>query len=104
MNKTNIFEDIKMSNQEEFLEIIQKENVKIERIVSTGQTSAKDFWYDQVQNEFVLLIEGEAIIEFEEDKKVHLKKGDYLNIPANKKHRVDFTSLDEPTIWLAVFY
>ncbi len=104
MKISNIFENIKIDKQnEQFFDLIKHENVRVEKIISNGQSSPKDFWYEQKENEFVLLLEGFAILEFE-DEEVELKKGDYLNIPAFKKHRVKYTSQKEPTIWLAVFY
>lgn len=104
MSIKNIFENINLDkNSEEFIEILKNKDIKIERIVSNGQTSAEDFWYDQEENEFVLVLEGFAILEFE-DKEVELKKGDFLNIEAHRKHRVKYTSKDKPTIWLAIFY
>jgi cupin 2 domain-containing protein len=100
----NIFDNIPDSlGEEHFLDLIQCEHVRIERIVSTGQTSARNFWYDQEQNEFVIILEGHAIVEFE-DHEVELKHGDFLNIEAHQKHRVKYTDIHNPTIWLAVFY
>jgi len=100
----NLFENINVDQiSEEFIEILKSNNIKIERIVSNGQTSPKDFWYEQKENEFVLVLEGFAIVEFE-DKELELKKGDFINIKAQEKHRVKYTSLDEATIWLAIFY
>lgn len=104
MKKYNIFEEIIIDkNEEKFFEIFKNETIKIEKIVSNGQTSPQNFWYEQEENEFVLVLEGFAILQFE-DKDIELKKGDCLNIKAKQKHRVKFTSLDEPTIWFAVFY
>ena len=104
MQKYNIFEQIIVDkNEENFFEIFKNEKIKIEKIVSNGQTSPENFWYEQEENEFVLLLEGFAIVEFE-DFEMELKKGDCLNIKAMQKHRVKFTSLNEPTIWFAVFY
>ena len=104
MKKYNIFEEIIIDkNEEKFFEIFKNETIKIEKIVSNGQTSPQNFWYEQEENEFVLVLEGFAILQFE-DKEIELKKGDCLNIKAMQKHRVKFTSLDEPTIWFAVFY
>ena len=104
MEKYNIFEEIIIDkSKEKFFEIFKNETIKIEKIVSNGQKSPDNFWYEQEQSEFVLLLEGFAILQFE-DKEIELKKGDCLNINANQKHRVKFTSLDEPTIWFAVFY
>ena len=104
IEKYNIFEQIIVDKSEEkFFEIFKNEKIKIEKIVSNGQISPENFWYEQEENEFVLLLEGFAIVEFE-DFEMELKKGDCLNIKAMQKHRVKFTSLNEPTIWFAVFY
>lgn len=103
MKHENIYNNIIPSSNEEFLNILEKPNIKIERIVSTGQTSPENFWYDQEQNEFVLVLKGEAVIEFN-DTSVKLQEGDYLTIKAHQKHRVKYTAKQEPTIWLAVFY
>jgi len=77
--------------------------IKIEKIVSNGQKSPDNFWYEQEKSEFILLLEGYAILEFE-DREIELIKGDCLNIKAMQKHRVKYTSEKEPTIWFAVFY
>ena len=104
MEKYNIFEQIIVDKSEEiFFEIFKNESIKVEKIVSNGQKSPENFWYEQEKSEFILLLEGFAILEFE-DKQVELVKGDCLNIEAFQKHRVKFTSLDEPTVWFAVFY
>jgi cupin 2 domain-containing protein len=39
-----------------------------------------------------------------EDGMVDMRAGDFVNIPAFKKHRVDWTTPDEPTVWLGVIY
>ncbi len=101
---SNIFKDIQIDNEnEQFIDLLKHENVRIERIVSNGQCSPIDFWYEQEENEFVVLLKGEAILEFE-DKEVILKEGDFINISSKQKHRVKYTSKEVPTIWLAVFY
>ena len=104
MEKYNIFTQIIVDKKEErFFEIFKNEIIKVEKIVSNGQKSPKNFWYEQEKSEFILLLEGFAVLEFE-NREVELKKGDCLNIKAMEKHRVKFTSLDEPTVWFAVFY
>jgi len=104
----NIFKDIKIDkNNEQFFDLLKTENIRIEKIVSNGQTSPKDFWYDQDENEFVIVLKGEAILEIKQNidtKEYYLKEGDFLEIKSNVNHRVKYTSLDKPTIWLAVFY
>ena len=104
VEKYNIFDEIIVDKSEEkFFEIFKNETIKVEKIVSNGQNSPENFWYEQEKSEFILLLEGFAILELE-NSIVELKKGDCLNIEANQKHRVKFTSLDEPTVWFAVFY
>ena len=76
-------------------------SVRIERIVSTGQVSD---WYNQAEAEFVVLLEGNAVVEFDVGKSVNMKKGDTLLITPHERHRVSFTSSDPPCIWFCVFY
>lgn len=103
--KANFFEDIPENNPEEIIEILQSDtNVRIERILSYGQASPENFWYEQEENEWVMLLEGCAELEFETEDIVTLNKGDYVYIPAFKKHRVKSTSQTETTIWLAFFF
>jgi cupin 2 domain-containing protein len=100
----NIFDQIPERFPEElFTELLSAGNVRIECIVSFGQTSPDGFWYDLPENEWVVLLEGSAQLRFE-DRLVDLSPGDCLNIPAECRHRVEKTSKTERTIWLAVFY
>jgi cupin 2 domain-containing protein len=79
--------------------------VRIERIVSKGHRSAAGFWYDQAENEWVTLLKGAAGLRFErDDRELHLCPGMYVDIPAHERHRVEWTSEVEETVWLAVFY
>ena len=101
----NIFAELPKNLEEEVFEILaSSETVKIERIISKGHTSPKTGWYDQAQNEWILILKGEAVLSFENHEPVRLKAGSYLNIPAHTKHRVDWTDPDHETIWLAVHY
>ena len=78
---------------------------RIERIVSKGHASPPDYWYDQPENEWVMVVRGEARLRFEKDGRVvHLAAGDYVNIEAHERHRVEWTREDTETVWLAVFY
>ena len=93
MKPENIFAQIAEAGEEEQFDLLFKSpNCRIDRIVSSGHSSPKGFWYDQENDEFILLIQGEATLEFE-DRKVTLKKGDYLHIPKNCKHRLDLRYL-----------
>lgn len=104
MKKANLFENIPTELKDErFEDILTSKNVKIERIVSKGHSSPKSGWYDQEKDEWVLVLQGEAIIAFE-NKEVRLMAGNYLNIPAHVKHKVAWTLPDKETIWLAVHY
>ncbi len=85
--------------------IIANDKVRIERIVSHGHSSPAGFWYDQSENEWIILISGAAAIRQKEpDKLISMVAGDYLLIPAHRKHRVESTKPDSDTIWLAVFW
>ena len=91
---------------EELTEVLAESNsIRIERIVSHCHISPEDFWYDQDENEWVVVLKGRAKLLFEGgDEPVELGPGDFINIAAHRRHRVDWTTPDEPTVWLAVFY
>jgi len=75
------------------------------RIVSKGQSSPEGFWYDQDENEWLILLRGSAGLLFEgNDNIIELKPGDYINISANRKHRVEWTDGTTETVWIAVMY
>jgi cupin 2 domain-containing protein len=100
----NLFSNIPKELPEELVEVLaESSSVRIERIVSDRHASPEGFWYDQDQNEWILLVSGTAVLEFE-DHKVELKTGDHRVIPSHQKHRVASTSSTEKTIWLVVFY
>ena len=83
--------------------LIDGPNFRIERIVSTGQASAPGFWYDQPDDEFVVLMAGAARLHFADgDLRFDLRPGDWVEIPAHARHRVEWTQADPPTVWLAV--
>jgi cupin 2 domain-containing protein len=102
----NIFSDIPDAIPEEIFEtIIEKESFRLERIVSDGQLTAEDEWYDEDENEWFILLKGSAGLLLEGDKEpLVLKPGDYLNLPGHRKHKVLWTDADEKTIWLALHY
>ena len=103
----NLFKQLPRSTEknEQFSELLKQPGLRIERIVSTGQSSPADFWYDQPGGEWVLLIQGEAKLRFADEAEArHLQAGDYLDIAAQRKHRVDWTLPGEITIWLAIHY
>ena len=99
----NIFEIEKLPEieEEEIVDILKEnEDVKIERIISTGQVSD---WMVQEKREYVLLIQGNAVIEFN-DKKVEMKAGDTLFIDKMVRHRVAYTSQNPYCIWFCIHF
>ena len=92
-----------LPDDEEFTELIRSKNLRIERIVSSGQTTPAGNWYDQEEDEWVALLQGEAVLEYETGEMLHLSAGDHIFLPAHCRHRVAYTSTQPPCIWLAVF-
>ena len=87
----------------EFSEILlHHDKYKLERIISKGQITPEGQWYDQDNDEWVVLLRGEARIEFAGSEIMYLTPGDYLWIPAHQLHRVLYTSSDPDCIWLAL--
>lgn len=91
-------------SNEIFEDIVRTPHVRIERVISKGHSSPEVGWYDQNENEWVIVLEGSGSILFEDGRQVVLNKGDYLNIPAHSKHKVLGTDKEVVTIWLAIFY
>lgn len=101
----NLFANLPNSLPAELTTVLaESAHIRIERIVSTGQSSPAGYWYDQEEHEWVVLLTGEASLRFEEGETLIMKPGDAVLIPAHRRHRVDSTALDQPTVWLAVFY
>ena len=90
---------------EQLTALLTTPNVRIERIVSRGHASPPDFWYDQPQAEWVIVLAGSAALAFDGEASPRtLRRGDHLHIPAHARHRVVWTDANEPTVWLAVHY
>lgn len=101
----NIFEALPDKlDTEVFNTLLESDSVKIERIISMGHQSPESGWYDQDKYEWLIVLKGEALLLFADGKTINMKAGDFLNIPAHKKHRVDWTDPETETIWLAVHY
>lgn len=102
---TNLYDDIPAAlPQEVYTELLKSGSVRIERILSLGQASPESGWYDQDEHEWVLVLQGEGELTFENGDCIRLAAGDCLNIPAHSRHRVSWTDPTQVTIWLAVFY
>ncbi len=106
MKVKNIYEDLPSKIPAEILEnIFQNDKIRIERIISKGQASPPAYWYNQNQNEWVIVLKGSAKLLFKGDVvPVIMNEGDYMNIIAHTEHRVEYTDSSTETIWLAVFY
>ena len=106
MKANNLFLNIKELISEEIFEaLLKNEYLKLERIISNGHATLQGEWCDQDTNEWVILLQGSAGILFEGDTEVLvLRPGNYVNIPAHMKHRVEWTDSGEKTIWLALHY
>ena len=99
----NILETPAESFGAELVELVGGgEGVAIERIVSTGQATPAGEWLQQDRDEWVVLVEGEAELAYDDGLRVRLSSGDHLVIPAGERHRVEWTRRDPPCIWLAV--
>lgn len=99
----NIFDlPSKLLDKECFEPLVSSDTALIERIISTGQTTPVGEWYNQEQDEWVILLQGNATLSYADSPSIQLKAGDYLFIPAHQKHRVEYTSSEPPCIWLAV--
>jgi cupin 2 domain-containing protein len=100
----NLFERLpSRRREEEFAVLAEWPGARIERIVSTGQASPPGFWYDQDEAEWVLLLAGSAGLWIDgEGAPRRLAPGDYVEIPAHVRHRLEWSAADTPTVWLAV--
>ncbi|MGB9098851.1 cupin domain-containing protein [Erwinia sp.] len=91
--------------EETFETLLSEPHLRVERIVSTGQASPPDFWYCQPQGEWVIVLQGSAGLRLEQESEIRiLLPGEFVNIPPNCRHRVEWTAADIPTVWLAIHY
>ena len=100
----NIFETPRTRPEvnESFETLLESKNLLLEKIITHGELKSPGKWYDQEKDEWVMLVQGNAILEFEDKKRIEMKKGDYQMIPAHKKHRVLETCKKPDCIWLAL--
>lgn len=100
---TNILNDLPDASVAEMVSVLlDRPGVRIERIVSQGQTTPEAAPYDQDHDEWVLLLAGAARLWIEGEGERALMPGDMLLIPAHVRHRVTWTQGAPPTVWLAV--
>ncbi|KWC66038.1 cupin domain-containing protein [Burkholderia ubonensis] len=85
--------------------LVTGQRLNVERIVSMGHASPEGFWYDDSRAEWVALLSGAAVLEFEEDSTLHeMRPGDYVLIEPHCRHRVAWTHAEEQTVWLAIYH
>ncbi|MDU4959347.1 MAG: cupin domain-containing protein [Sporomusaceae bacterium] len=103
----NLFAELPLRQQpEERMDtLLQTAHFCLKRIISTGQASPPDYWYDQDEDEWCVLLTGGAALRFEDRQElVELKPGDWLHIAAHRRHQVAWTKPDEASVWLALHY
>jgi cupin 2 domain-containing protein len=105
MPRKNLLRDLPDARRGEIAERLAGAGAaRIERIVSQGQASPPGFWYDQDDAEFVTVLAGAARLQFEDGEIVELRSGDWIEIAMHRRHRVEWTDPETPTVWLTVFY
>ena len=101
----NVFDDLPdHAGTEQFTDLLARPGIRIERIVSTGQTTPADAPYNQPHDEWILLLAGAARLWIDGDGERDLRPGDHVLIPAHRVHRVTWTAPDAPTVWLAIHF
>jgi len=100
----NIYAAIpKLLPEEQFVTLLKQPYAHIERIVSKGHSTPTGQWYDQAWDEWVLVLQGQATIQYQQSgTSISMKTGDYLLIPAHTRHRVEWTDTEVNTVWLAI--
>jgi len=92
------------AGEEQFVALAARSGARVERIVSRGQASPPGYWYDQEEHEWVIVLRGRARLEIEGRPLLELEEGDWVDLPAHCRHRVDFTDPERETVWLAFFW
>lgn len=105
MEKKSIFvHDANDFSKEQFFSLINNPSFLLEKIVSNGQSSPENEWYDQDRAEWVILLSGSAEIVFDDNTIITLSPGDYILIPAHKRHRVAKTDPFVESVWIAIHF
>ena len=104
----NLLRDVPPPGADESFEsLIERPGVRIERIVSHGHRTPAGQWYDQEQDEWVMVLAGAARLVVEvagSERELELSPFDTIFLPAHCRHRVNWTDPERPTVWLAVHY
>lgn len=90
-------------SEEQIETMLNRPGVRIERILSKGHTTPEDQWYDQEDDEWVVLLQGAAQLEIESQKDlIRLRPGQGVLLPAHCRHRVVWTDPQQTSLWLAL--
>lgn len=101
----NIYQELPSHLPAECIQVLLSQStVRIERIISQGHSTPAGEWYNQTENEWVIVLQGSGVIEYENGETITLNTGDYVYLPAHLKHRVASTIENEYTVWLAIFW
>jgi cupin 2 domain-containing protein len=106
LHSANLFDfALTRGPEEDVTTLLTMPGARLIRIVSTGQATPEDEWYDQDDNEWVVVLRGRAGLRIAGENEVReMTAGDFINLPAGLRHRVEWTDADEPTVWLALHY
>lgn len=105
MTIVNVLRDLPSTGADESFDVLwERPGMRLERIVSHGHVTPPGEWYDQDQDEWVVVIRGAARLRVEGRGEQELREGDSVLLPAHCRHRVEWTDPDQPTIWLALHH
>ena len=104
MNRGNLFKGVDEARQQEsFTELLAGQGFRLLRVVSNGHATPPGDWYDQDDDEWVVVLKGRGRLRLADgDTLVHMGPGDWILLPAHCRHRVEWTDPDQPTVWLAL--
>lgn len=104
MSRNNVFNNLPAGPVDEWFDTLARlGQFRVERIVSAGHRTPEGEWYDQEWDEWVMIVRGEAKLRMADPEEIHhLLPGDWISLPAHRRHRVEWTHPDQQTIWLAV--
>lgn len=97
--------------RERFDTLCQQAGMTLQRVVSpAGYRGSEAEWYDQDQEEFVLVLQGRGALQLDgqladdQPREIVLNPGDFLHLPAHQRHRVAWTDPLHPTVWLTLHF
>ncbi len=93
----NLYDYITPETSETFTTLLEHKNIKINRVISSE--TIEPIEYIQEEDEWIVLLEGEATLLIENTEKL-LTKGDTLFIPSKTPHTILKTT--SGTLWLTV--